>query len=289
MTVFTSFGHSGFGAGFFGSTEFGASSSGPFSLAYAVAYTSRDVLVGFTGAPGSVPLFVSPIGQGDASNTQTWTVINNLSSSLVPIVAVAQFTPTNPTPDPTISYLLVRSFLPWVPYATYTIQAPGVLDENYNPIPSGLATSATFTGLPLGSPVPGPLQNTNNAYDVQNTQNSSQISGSLFVDSSGDYALQTGYEQLKKLIYRRLTTPLGAFRQLPNYGVNFSLKVPYPAGSLFTLKSEIEKQVQLEPEVQTASAAISISAQGVLLVQLQVKLKQSSQTVSFQFPFPRNG
>lgn len=112
-------------------------------------------------------------------------------------------------------------------------------------------------------------------------------SGTLVIESGGDYASMTGAELIKKLILRRLTTKPGDFFHLPNYGIGLREKEPLPVADLRKLAKAIELQVAQEPEVAAVKATLAYSASAAVLnVRVQAQLKTSGQQVAVAVAVP---
>ncbi len=112
-------------------------------------------------------------------------------------------------------------------------------------------------------------------------------SGTLVIESDGDYASMTGAELIKKLILRRLTTKPGDFFHLPNYGIGLREKEPLPVADLRKLAKAIELQVAQEPEVAAVKATLAYSASAAVLnVRVQAQLKTSGQQVAVAVAVP---
>jgi len=104
--------------------------------------------------------------------------------------------------------------------------------------------------------------------------------GTLQIDPGGDYTTVSGIELVEKLIRRRVMTPRGAFRHLPDYGFGMQEKELFKTSELPYLRAEILRQVKQEPEVDDASATLSMDlAHGVLTLDLKVKLQKTGALV----------
>lgn len=109
--------------------------------------------------------------------------------------------------------------------------------------------------------------------------------GTLIITSSGDYQLHGGADMVRKLIYRRLTTQLGAFWHLPNYGVGLRVKEPIPTGDLISLRAEIERQCRLEPEIAAVKATVRQDG-NALTILVRASLQPDGQQVSLPIKIP---
>jgi len=112
-------------------------------------------------------------------------------------------------------------------------------------------------------------------------------SGTLEINSSGDYVSESGVSFVKKLILRRLIAKKGDFFHLPNYGIGLRVKEPLPVNDLRKLAAAIEQEVNKEPEVQASKANLSYSASAAALnVQILVRLKPNGQTAQVALTVP---
>lgn len=113
------------------------------------------------------------------------------------------------------------------------------------------------------------------------------VSGTLTIDSGGDYASESGPAFVRKLILRRLTTKPGEFFHLPNYGLGLREKEPLPVNNLRALAKAIEQQVALEPEVSAVKANLSYAANAAILyVKVQAQLRQTGQQLVVPMAVP---
>jgi len=97
--------------------------------------------------------------------------------------------------------------------------------------------------------------------------------GSWFVDDSGDITVAGGIASLQKRIIRRLTTPKGAFKFLPSYGLALQLKETASLAQVAALKLDATQQLRQEPEVAAAAVTATIAGNNVLTIQATVRTK----------------
>jgi len=145
--------------------------------------------------------------------------------------------------------------------------------------PGALPTEATRLGN-------APTRRRPIGYDLRNdaTASDTQFGGTLVITSGGDYALQGGYDLLRKLIFRRLTSATGAFFHLPKYGAGLRVKEPPSASGLGQMKRLVEDQVRQEREVKSVSAQVSWSpVTGVLMVVLNIVSTLSAEPLSMAY------
>ncbi len=123
--------------------------------------------------------------------------------------------------------------------------------------------------------------------DIANAQipNSTEVGGVITVGADGDYKKDSGAALVRKLLFRRFTTPLGSFFHLPKYGFALSEKEPFSPSDLVKKKAQAEKQALLEPEVIACAVSFSLqSATGVVTMNLQAKTRLG-QPVELAIPF----
>jgi hypothetical protein len=243
----------------------GSSASAVFSFAKVAAANNRAIDVTFTLAPR----VVTPIGASDALNLANWSVVDVMTGVASTVLAIASVGP-----------LTVR----------LTLMAPMNRAHDYVVTASPALVSAV--GYAITTPRTGTIvgmaqrraQQSRTLVDVRNPQTDAPNGGALVITSAGDYATEDGLAMLKKLVYRRLTTAVGAFYHLPGYGFGIDLSIPYPSSKLYTLKSAIEQEVRQEPEINRADATLTISPDGVLTVSIAATLVRNNQAVALQYP-----
>ncbi len=102
----------------------------------------------------------------------------------------------------------------------------------------------------------------------------SPAGGTFRIGASGDYKFDTGLALVKKLIYRRLLTPKGAFFHMPEYGMGLKPKsVAYPY-MLTSARAEMKRQILQEPEVQDCSVKVTQNAHQMVIFFVHVRTKQ---------------
>lgn len=144
-----------------------------------------------------------------------------------------------------------------------------------SPVPSrDIANSQTLLGAQ------GSLPNPNNPLNL----------GTIVADDTGDYAFDSGIENLKKRIIRRLVTVPGGFAHMPDYGVGIPLygkRLALPS-VLNELSAKAEAQIGLEPDVAKVRVRplVDPNMPGIVRFQVLVRTKTSqSSTVRFDVPF----
>lgn len=204
------------------------------------------------------PLAKSPIGEGDALNPLSWVLVRGdgfvflvmnvrqVSAIVYELYALQKF-----------SSVLVEHNVAAVVFKP----SGGYIDEPSSLFFLGLVASHPATTQPsMGVDLSNPAHDTN------------RPGGTLLVDASGDYVNEGGLAFFKKLIIRRLTTSLGAFFHLTDYGTNLRLKEPLPISDMVKLQAQITIALQREPEFQSVGTRLSLDADGTLLIEVSVKL-----------------
>jgi lysophospholipase L1-like esterase len=107
----------------------------------------------------------------------------------------------------------------------------------------------------LGAP-PKKLPVLDSAY--RGARDIANVNGVWVVDRSGDLGIDEGLTQIRKRIFRRITTPTGAMAHLPGYGVGVATYVKRLATSVARtrLVTELESQIRQEPGVAAARVTL---------------------------------
>lgn len=142
--------------------------------------------------------------------------------------------------------LFLREVLP----ADGTLTVTGVRSAGGDEL--GGSNTATIRALPYRQPalvdaVAGGVR------DIAN------VNGVWFIDRGGDFTTDVGLVQLRKRLFRRLSTPKNAISHLPGYGVNVAayIKQLASASARTRLIADIEQQFSQEPEVLSTSATLT--------------------------------
>lgn len=200
-------------------------------------------------------------------------------------------------PDPevfTVVDLWVdRRFSPFP--SRYSVKVNGLLAFDRL---SGLAgNSAEFFAVRAGVPSPTPEAIISNA-DIANPQSlstalgvvpvpSEAVLGTYPVDDTGDVAHDQGLTSYKKRCLRRLSTPKGRHRHLPQYGVGIpqAIKLLARPSVLQALAADAEDQLRQEPE--TVKAQIKIVMQGgVAFFRCRVRCSLAVDPIDLLAPVP---
>lgn len=108
--------------------------------------------------------------------------------------------------------------------------------------------------------------------------------GTLPIDETGDLAYDEGLASYKKRVFRRLSTRLGAYMHLPDYGVTIYQHVKQLArpGIVQQLAAEAEEQIRQEPE--TKSVSVSIMTDGSITYYRIRARTSAGQTLGMNVP-----
>lgn len=236
---------------------------GTTTIARAWATSTRTIHVE-TSAPARA---VDSFDAGDALNPLTW-LVNRTDT-------MEAFTPINVTADSSAMAFEVEILEPLASHnvvhrigSTTLLSASGaVLTAPYQ----ALFTGMVVTIDPIGSIRRRPL-----VRDLANPSRGNPLTGapvSAILISGGDFAGEIDAAVTRKGLLRRLTTPKGSIRGLPNYGVTYSVKQPFPTGGdREALRVDLEKQSLQEPGVKKAKATITASPGGVFLIRITAKM-----------------
>lgn len=236
-----------------GTTEWGTSSFGAsfaLSLNRAFAISTRAIRVMLNDAPAAISKFAP----GDALNPDTWKITRSDTGLTVRVVQVEKISAT------VFEVRTLRDFGPSpVPH---TLSSLTLRD------PSGALLSApysvNFDGCAALVEFPKPFT----AVDIK-------LNAGVYVMKGGDYDQAEGPELIRRLIYQRIATTIGAFFHLPSYGLGLRVNEPIATSDLIKLKKEVERQVLEEPEVLRASATISVDPTGIVIISIR------AQTINF--------
>lgn len=112
-------------------------------------------------------------------------------------------------------------------------------------------------------------------FDIANPQTVRDANGgplgTFQVSESGDLVNDTGRTNLRKRVFRRISTRPGGFYHLQDYGVRIGSKTLFTPTSLRELQTNLEAQVTREPDVVGARVRVSEIAPGVVRVKVRVQ------------------
>lgn len=235
--------------------------------------------------PVFFPMTLEP---GDASDLVGYEVVTvggvGMDGQPIRAVSVAEIALADvPNPDGTLLDLSVDRMLSHYP-CQYMVSVSGIESASGVPLDT-TSSSASFFGL-RRQIVPKSLDAAHPNRDVANPQVLSQFDGTgvspdptllgtLLVDSTGDYATDSGLVSLRKRILRRLLTRTGGFAHLPDYGVGVIDLIKHLATSSVRAKvvAEAEKQIAQEPDVLKVKVKILSKAPGAFTIVVLVKTR----------------
>lgn len=264
----------GFGTSGFGTDGFGGGSS-TIEIASAFALDTNTVRVSLT----SDALSGSGFAVGDAINPLTWTVVRLDTGAAFTVIAVRPI--ASDTYDVYVLEALAGARVSHRVASSSLRSESGVL--------IGPIVSADFLGVlsaDFSKPVAANAGRRYPARDISNPPfpNAESVSGGFIATSSGDVAFDDGEALVRKLIYRRLTTPRGRFFHLKDYGCGFQVKEPVQGtGDMMRLKRETEKELLKEPEIDSVVVGIEQRPElGMLIIRVAAKLKKNGQVVNVE-------
>ena len=253
----------GYGDSPYGLSSYGGSLEASLTVVAAWAVTTHAVRVTLS-AP---PLALDEFADGDALNPLSWGVDDITTGRALTVVAVSMhdsFTADVTTLEPLGDHL-----------ETHQVTGIGLMTAGGLGLTS--PTSAQFIGVVQTiDPIDRIGRDDFRDRDIANPPfqivRSTDSGDTLQFTSSGDLANEAGSPLIRKLVLRRLRTPRGSFRHLPDYGVGILEKEPVSnGGDLQTLLADIENQARREPDVESAIAHGSISRSNVLIIDVAVR------------------
>lgn len=268
----------GFGTSAYGSSAYGGG-GGALSVDRAWAISTHGVRIELT-APARA---ISAFDIGDALNPITWAVARLDLPEYLTVIGVAMADDASATKfDLTILEQLGDTTVIHRAGSTELLAADGSLITN--------PYAADFKGLTEGSATE-PIQVRRHRWrDLANPVRvdgaNGHLVGSIVIGSDNDYDTEEGEAVARKMVVRRITTPRGAFKHAPNFGVGFLIKEPVPrGGDLAKATREVEDQVLQEPDISAARAEVSILDANVVLVRVRAKMANG---VTFSVGVRRN-
>ncbi len=222
------------GGGTFGSTPFGTMGEG---LTAAVQLSLTSVRVDFFQVPA--PQILSRFRSNDALNPSNWTL-----EVLEPFGA---FTPLVQTVEQ-VGEKSVEVFadVRFTPGTTYKITTTA-LNTLGQPLLCPEAAFFTFKERVIDL---GDFTDLANPYILTDASAGTAPLGTNQITDRGDLGLDSGRPYLRKRSFRRLSTPLGGFYHLPNYGLAQPLKGASTPDAVRRLRKQAETQLKREPDVR---------------------------------------
>lgn len=259
-----------FGTAGWGSSSWGGGSTS-ISIAHAWATSTRTILVETSSAARAV----DPFDDGDALNPLTW-VVTRLDAMI------------NLTP------IFVQPAGGWTMFSVTTMEELGssavlhrIGSTTLLAATGALVTApyqATFKGVTLSLDPVQAVTRRPRVRDLRNPFRANTATGdvvSAILTAGGDYQTEVDAAVVRKGLVRRLTTPRGAIRHLPNYGIGFQPKSQIPmGGAREALRVEIETQAKQEPGVKAARADVSLYSGGVALIRVRARMVAAQLEVS---------
>jgi hypothetical protein len=262
----------GYGAESYGD-PFGA--GGPIHVARAVAVGGQVVRVVFT----EEPLHRSASGARDALNPANYlfAVVSGQASAPAPVgvdvdpVVGPTFGVGNGVGADTERGMDVHVDRQLVAGIVYQVTVRNVLAQRGGPLGSPYATQFSGVTSLAATQLPARIQD---LVDIA----CPPALGNYVVDDSGDLMPEDPEAGLRKRIFRRQTTPRGAFSFLPRgYGCGIPLKGVGTIAGITALRADLLQQVKLEPDVAQAAVSTSLDANGVTLVQTTVQSRRGNK------------
>lgn len=252
-----------FGSGPFGSVPVGSGAS--LGVASAEQVARNQIRVTFFGSPQ----VSNPQAVFDALYAPGWTVLRltEPASTLPLVVTVARVSATRVD-------VFVDDDLSG-PGVGYIIEASPLLEEVGGGTIDPTCLRANF--VTFGEAQPVVQRVTDRTFDLANPQTGRDAPGpnsplaTLQVTPEGDFAVDGGDRDLRKRVIRRLTTQLGAFNHLPNYGINLRLKTLTPPSRLRVIQADAESQLRQEPGVTDVRVEVSERIPGIVVLAARVQ------------------
>lgn len=197
--------------------------------------------------------------------------------------------------DTQVDVVIDRPFTPYP--SVYEVLVQGLIADSGVVLPG--IEAATFFGLYRGIRAPvadlvvpsrdfaNPQSLSGLVGTLPNTTDARQL-GTLPIDETGDLAYDEGLVSYKKRVFRRLTTPLGRYLHLPNYGVTIYQRIKQLArpGLVQSLAAEAEQQIRQEPE--TLGVAVTIVSVGSITY-YRIRVKTAAGIASMNVPVNSGG
>jgi len=255
----------GYGTSAYGLGSYGGG-GGTLSVDRAWAISTHGVHVELTAAARAIDAF----DIGDALNPVTWSVVKRDSGEILTVIS------SEMADDATATKFNLTVLEPLGDATVvHTVGSDELLAADLSAIVAPY--TAEFRGVTEGSIVEPNQVRRQRWRDLANPVRidgaNGHLVGSIVIGSDGDYDTEEGEAVARKMVIRRVTTPRGAFRHLPNFGVGFLIKEPLPqGGDLAKLSKEVEDQVLQEPDITAVRAEVSILYTNVVLVRVRAKM-----------------
>lgn len=269
-----------FGSGPFGSTPFGSGS------ALAVLSARQDSLNSVAVVFTTPPLAGDPGNVTDALNPANWTI-----APLNPPTSHPRFAQTCVLLDTATVRVYFDGRLD--PFVVYRITAsPSIVAAGGGAISAACAIYDVATmGWPR-LPLPeaardGALIDIANPFTETDSPSPGGALGTFQRADTGDLANDAERTNLRKRVFRRLTTAASGFFHLPGYGVAPKLKSLAIADELRRTQSNALAQIKQEPDVLSATVEVSVPTPGIVRLVATVKDRYGKvETVTADVPRP---
>ncbi len=263
-----------------GAGPFGTGSN--LEIDFARAERVNAVLVTFT----TPPQMSDPATFWDALNPANWTLTAFDPSDAK--VRLAQYVER-------VDALTARVLFdgPLDSLAQYTIRAEN-LESLYGVSMLTACAQAIFQALQIARPVLTPDSGKTLATDIANPWGPEDDGGSNLgtfqITNQGDYANDSGRVYLRKRVIRRVTTGLGGFFHLPDYGLGMPIKGTILPSMLRSIQTRARTQIMQEPDVIACNVTAQQSPDDPFVVILNIKIRDTNGTSdSMVLPVPVGG
>lgn len=227
------------GGGTFGSTPFGTMGAG---LTVATQVSMTSVRVDFFQVPA--PQILSAVRANDALRASNWTL-----EVLEPFGAFTPLVQTVTQADEkSVEVFTDVSLTPGTRYKISTT----ALNTLGQPLLCPEASFRTFDRRVIEL---GEFTDLANPYLVSDAPIVDPPPlGTNQITDRGDLALDSGRSYLRKRVFRRISTELGGFYHLPNYGLAEPLKGMSTPDAVRRYRKQAENQIKREPDVKRVRA-----------------------------------
>ncbi len=238
-----------------------------FRITSVSAIQNNMINVNFSVEPYDIDAY-NPVS---ALNPINWT-LKDSNNNPVAIADIEIFNPLDGlTPGAgTENAIQIITAVPLLQFMTYTLTASAGIESEGSVLPIHAPLSFNFTGLYVPvttgtSASSSPLFKTLVQNVIGNDLSYDFSVMDITSDSINDWASETGKDQIKKLITRRLITPIGGFYHLPDYGFNLQPKKIYKTNDYNKLQRDMQRALLQEKGIQSVSVSLSPSADGAAL------------------------
>lgn len=236
----------------------------PFTITAASSVQNSIINVVFSEAV----LALSELGPTDSLNPSLWTLVDDLGAS----IQIADIQSNAPGGEGALvgttqgaQAISITTVGPLSSARTYTLTANAAIQN----APKTLSLSGqliwTFPGLyaPTALTIEKSQIGVDLLYDI--------VKADIAADASGDWASQSGPDQVKKKILRRLTTRKGGFYHAPNFGIDLPVKKILTRSRILRAQKDIRREIVKEPGIVNAQATITIDSSGNAFVTVKAR------------------